>query len=199
MILLYWVMEMKIIKRENYLNELLSLKDKPDIKIITGVRRAGKSFLLNEYIKILEKSEDEINIIRIDFTRIEFDDLKRYKKLNDYIWSKYKEGVKNYLFIDEVQMCEKFEIAINDIYESKKMDIYITGSNAFLLSSDLATLLLDDILRFKYYHSHLKSLLSIMNMKISMKHLKSIHLKVDLLVVIYTIKKNRNMIIYLMF
>lgn len=140
MILLYWVMEMKIIKRENYLNELLSLKDKSDIKIITGVRRAGKSFLLNEYIKILEKSEDEINIIRIDFTRIEFDDLKHYKMLNDYIWSKYKEGVKNYLFIDEVQMCKKFEIAINDIYESKKMDIYITGANAFLLSSDLATL-----------------------------------------------------------
>ncbi|HZJ89440.1 MAG TPA: ATP-binding protein [Bacilli bacterium] len=131
---------MKIIKRDDYLQKLLSYKDKPDIKVITGVRRSGKSMLLNEYIKIIETEPGNINIIRIDYNRIEFDDIKEYRKLNTYIWNKYKEGFKNYLFIDEAQMCEKFEIAVNDIYESKKFDIYITGSNAFLLSSDLATL-----------------------------------------------------------
>ncbi len=131
---------MKIIKRDNYLQKLLNFKDKPDIKVITGVRRSGKSMLLNEYIKIVETQPGNINIIRIDYNRMEFDDIKDYRKLNTYIWDKYKEGFKNYLFIDEVQMCEKFEIAVNDIYESKKFDIYITGSNAFLLSSDLVTL-----------------------------------------------------------
>ena len=131
---------MKIIKRNDYLQKLLSYKDKPDIKVITGVRRSGKSMLLNEYIKIIETEPGNINIIRIDYNRIEFDDIKEYRKLNTYIWDKYKEGFKNYLFIDEVQMCEKFEVAVNDVYESKKFDIYITGSNAFLLSSDLATL-----------------------------------------------------------
>lgn len=95
---------MKIIKRDNYLQKLLSFKDKPDIKVITGVRRSGKSMLLNEYIKIVETQPGNINIIRIDYNRMEFDDIKEYRKLNTYIWSKYKEGNKNYLFIDEVQM-----------------------------------------------------------------------------------------------
>ncbi len=131
---------MKIIKRTKYLNELISLKNKPDIKIITGVRRSGKSMLLNEYIKYIEEVENDANIIRVDFNRIMFDDIKNYKKLNKYIRDKYVPKVNNYVFIDEVQMCDKFELAVNDLYESKEYDIYITGSNAFLLSSDLATL-----------------------------------------------------------
>ena len=71
---------------------------------------------------------------------LEFDELKDYKKLNLFIRNRYTEGVNNYVFIDEVQMCPKFELAINDLYETQNFDIYITGSNAFLLSSDLATL-----------------------------------------------------------
>lgn len=134
------VMKMKIIKRKQYLDELLSLKNKPDIKIITGVRRSGKSMLLSEYIKVIESNEHDANIIKVDFNRIQFDDIKNYKKLNTYIWNHYVEHKNNYVFIDEVQMCDKFELAVNDLYESKKFDIYITGSNAFLLSSDLATL-----------------------------------------------------------
>ena len=131
---------MKIINRTQYLEELKSLKNKPDIKIITGVRRAGKSMLLSEYIKLIIHEEPKANIIRVDFNKIEFDELKNYKELNQYIRSKYISNVDNYVFVDEVQMCEKFELAINDLYESKEFDIYITGSNAFLLSSDLATL-----------------------------------------------------------
>jgi hypothetical protein len=133
-------MNMKIIERKQYLNELLSLKNKPDIKIITGVRRAGKSMLLSEYIKVLKGIEEDANIILVDFNRITFDDIKEYKKLNNYIRERHLPNVNNYVFIDEVQMCSKFELAVNDLYESKEFDIYITGSNAFLLSSDLATL-----------------------------------------------------------
>ena len=133
-------MKMKIIERKQYLSELLSLKNKPDIKIITGVRRAGKSMLLNEYIKVIKSVEKDANIIRVDFNRIMFDDIKEYKKLNTYIRERHLPSVNNYVFIDEVQMCDRFELAVNDLYESKEFDIYITGSNAFLLSSDLATL-----------------------------------------------------------
>jgi predicted AAA+ superfamily ATPase len=133
-------MIMKIIDRKQYLNELLSLKNKPDIKIITGVRRAGKSMLLSEYIKLLKRIEEDANIILVDFNRIIFDEIKEYKKLNNYIRERHLPNVNNYVFIDEVQMCDKFELAVNDLYESKEFDIYITGSNAFLLSSDLATL-----------------------------------------------------------
>ncbi|MDY0276845.1 MAG: ATP-binding protein [Acholeplasma sp.] len=131
---------MKIIERKTYLNELLSLKNKPDIKIITGVRRSGKSMLLSEFIKVLKRDELNANIIHVDFDRIQFDHLKDYKKLNEYIWSQFDEHKINYVLIDEVQMCQSFELAVNDLYESRKFDIYITGSNAFLLSSDLATL-----------------------------------------------------------
>ncbi len=96
--------------------------------------------LLNEYIKVIQSVEKDANIIRVDFNRIMFDDIKEYKKLHAYINERHVPKVNNYVFIDEVQMCDKFELAVNDLYESKEFDIYITGSNAFLLSSDLATL-----------------------------------------------------------
>ena len=131
---------MKIINRQDYIQKLIALKNKPDIKIITGVRRSGKSMLLTEFSKYIITMESNANIIRINFNLLEFDDLKDYKKLNLYIRNRYIEGVNNYVFIDEVQMCPKFELAINDLYETQNFDIYITGSNAFLLSSDLATL-----------------------------------------------------------
>ena len=96
--------------------------------------------LLTEFSKYIIVMESNANIIRINFNLLEFDELKDYKKLNLYIRNRYIEGVNNYVFIDEVQMCPKFELAINDLYETQNFDIYITGSNAFLLSSDLATL-----------------------------------------------------------
>ena len=130
---MYVVKEMKIIERKKYLDELRSLKNKPDIKIITGVRRAGKSMLLSEYIKTLKRIEEDANIILVDFNRILFDEIKEYKKLNAHIRERFMPNVNNYVFIDEVQMCEKFELAVNDLYESKEFDIYITGSKASLI------------------------------------------------------------------
>ncbi len=131
---------MKYIERKDYLDRLIGLKDTPDIKIITGIRRSGKSELMRAYIRYLQSSAPSGNIIYIDFFDLKNNSLKQYIELNNYIENKYMPGVVNYLFIDEVQLCNKFEIAINSLHNSKKYDIYITGSNAFLLSSDLATL-----------------------------------------------------------
>ena len=130
---------MKIIERKNYLNRLIRLKDTPDIKIITGLRRSGKSELVRAYMELIRTNEDT-NIIYVDFADLKFDDLKTYKELYNFCEGQYMDGKTNVIVVDEVQMCEKFELAINSLYNSRKYDIYITGSNAFLLSSDLSTL-----------------------------------------------------------
>lgn len=131
---------MKTIVRKNYLNRIIELKDTPDIKIITGIRRSGKSNLMQAYIEYLKTNYDNINIIFIDFMDLEFEEIKEYHALHSYVEQHYVAGKMNYLFVDEVQMCPKFELAINSLYSKGKYDIYVTGSNAFLLSADLATL-----------------------------------------------------------
>ena len=130
---------MKIIERKEYLDRLIRLKDTPDIKIITGLRRSGKSELVRAYMEWMRTNEDT-NIIYVDFADLKFDDLKTYKELYNFCEGQYIDGKTNVIVVDEVQMCEKFELAINSLYNSRKYDIYITGSNAFLLSSDLSTL-----------------------------------------------------------
>lgn len=130
---------MKIIERE-YLKDLIDVIGTPDIKIITGVRRSGKSKLLEELRKYIKTNIEDNNIISINFSSLEFENLKEYHALNDYVESKYIEGKTNFILIDEVQMCEGFERTINSLHASEKYDIYVTGSNAFLMSSDLATL-----------------------------------------------------------
>lgn len=130
---------MKIIER-NYLKDLISIIGTPDIKIITGVRRSGKSKLLEQFKEYIEKNIKNHNIVYINFSLLEFEQLNEYHKLNDYIESKYIQNKNNFVLIDEVQMCKGFEKTINSLHASEKYDIYITGSNAFLLSSDLATL-----------------------------------------------------------
>ena len=129
---------MKILKRK-YLDELISVTGTPDIKVITGIRRSGKSKLLELFKEYLEK--DKINnIIHINFNVKDYDKYKNADSLYKYISDNYLKNKKNIVLIDEVQMCDDFEKAINWIHAEEKYDIYITGSNAFLLSSDLATL-----------------------------------------------------------
>ena len=131
---------MKTITRSKYLDRIIGLNGTPDIKIITGIRRSGKSKLMQAYIEYLETHFDNVNIIFIDFMDLAYEEIKEYHALHSYVEKHYQEGKANYLFVDEVQMCPKFELAINSLYSKGKYDIYVTGSNAFLLSADLATL-----------------------------------------------------------
>ena len=131
---------MKLITRNQYLEKLINVIGTPDIKVITGVRRSGKSKLLEAFKSYIEQNVPDHNIIQINFNLPEFDHLLDYRPLYDYINSQYVAGKENFVLIDEVQMCTDFEKAINGLHASEKFDIYITGSNAFLLSSDLATL-----------------------------------------------------------
>lgn len=130
---------MKLIQRSLYLDQLKSIKGTPDIKAITGVRRSGKSRLMEQYIEWIRSNEPEANIISIDLTNLRYESLKEYHALNNYIEDHYENTKENYLFVDEVQLCPNFELTINSLHSSGKYDIYVTGSNAFLLSGDLAT------------------------------------------------------------
>ncbi len=130
---------MKIIER-NYLKELIDVIGTPDIKVITGVRRSGKSKLLEMFRNYIKENIKNVNIININFNLVKFDKLRDYLSLNNYVELNYIEGKRNFVLIDEVQMCKEFERTINSLHAEEKYDIYITGSNAFLLSSDLATL-----------------------------------------------------------
>jgi len=131
---------MKLINRQTYIERLKSLRGKPDIKVITGVRRSGKSELMRSFIKCLRKEDPSGNIMYVDLMDIENEKLLEYHALYNYFSDRFREGVNNYVFIDEVQLCEHFEIAVNSLYNKRSYDIYVTGSNAFMLSSDLATL-----------------------------------------------------------
>ena len=133
-------MIVKLIEREHYLNKLKDVIGTPDIKIITGVRRSGKSKLLESFMDYVRQSDPIANIIHINFNLNRYENLLEYHALHDYIESAYEPEKNNFVLIDEVQMCSGFEKAINSLHASEKYDIYITGSNAFLLSSDLATL-----------------------------------------------------------
>ena len=142
---------MKLINRMNYLDKILSVVGTPDIKVITGVRRSGKSKLLEALKAHLLQKDPGINIIHINFNMPEYEELTEYKSLYDYINNNYKIGCENVVMIDEIQMCNNFEKAINGLHASEKYDIYITGSNAFLLSSDLASLFTGRTFEIKVY------------------------------------------------
>ena len=131
---------MKLIVRSAYLEEMASLALAPDIKVITGVRRSGKSKLMEAFSERLKQADAAANIIHINFNLTEFEGLLEYHALEQYIEARYQPGKNNYVLIDEVQMCPSFEKAINSLHAKEKYDIWVTGSNAFLQSSDLATL-----------------------------------------------------------
>ncbi|MFA6830345.1 MAG: ATP-binding protein [Bacilli bacterium] len=141
---------MKIIKREAYLNKLINVKDVPDIKVITGIRRSGKSKLLESLADYLN-TEKNNNVIQVKLNLKEFETLLNGDKLYSYVSNRFDKNKNNYLLIDEIQMCDGFEKIINSFYEEEKYDIYLTGSNAFLLSSDLATLFRGRIYELKIF------------------------------------------------
>ncbi len=156
--------EMKTIKRK-YLQDIIDVMGTPDIKVITGVRRSGKSELLHMFIEYVNENDANSNIIYIDYNLDKFDELKQYKELISYVSEKYNKDKNNYILIDEVQMCDDFEKAINNFHAEGKYDIYITGSNAFLLSSDLATLFTGRTYSIEVYPFSYKEFLEYYNLK----------------------------------
>lgn len=134
------VSSLKMITRTHYLNRIIDLNGTPDIKIITGIRRSGKSKLMQAYIAYLKAHVPNANIIFIDFMDLAYEELKEYHALYRFVEAHNQVDKVNYLLVDEVQLCPDFELAINSLYAKGSYDIYITGSNAFLLSADLATL-----------------------------------------------------------
>lgn len=131
-----------MIERPNYLHELISFKEKDLIKIVTGIRRCGKSTLFDLYIEyLLSNGVDNNQILRMNLEEYEFNDILDYNDLYNYINSKLLSNKMNYVFIDEVQKITDFQKACDSLYVRKNVDLYITGSNSKLLSGELATLL----------------------------------------------------------
>ena len=142
---------MKLIERKQYLNKMINVIGTPDIKVLTGVRHSGKAKLLEAFMDYIMKNISNASIIHINFNLSKYDNLKEYKALNEYIETNYVDGKDNFVLIDEIQMCNKFELCINNLHATEMYDIYITGSNAFLLSSDLATLFTGKTFEIKVY------------------------------------------------
>lgn len=134
---------MKTIIRKNYLNTLSVLKDKNLIKVATGVRRCGKSTLMMQFQDLLRAENPNVSVLAINMDMPEFRFLaeKNWKEIYDYIIQHIKKNETNYVFIDEVQNVPEFEKLLEGLYVHPNIDLYVTGSNAFLLSSELATLL----------------------------------------------------------
>ena len=138
--------------REEYLQKLIDSKDLNLIKVITGVRRSGKSTLLLQYKDyLLSQNIKEKDIIYMNFESAEWYDIKDYNDLYKNITSKITEGNKKYILLDEVQNVVGWEKAVNSLLVDTNSDIYITGSNAYLLSSELTTLLAGRVLTIKIY------------------------------------------------
>ena len=131
-----------MIERNEYLQKLISFKDKKLIKVISGIRRCGKSTLLELFQDYLLKNGiKNSQIISLNFEDPDNDELTDYKKLYEYIKSKLQSNMQNYIFLDEIQNVKDYQKAIDGLYIKENTDIYITGSNAYFMSGELATLL----------------------------------------------------------
>lgn len=131
-----------MVQRKEYINQLLSWKDDRVIKVVTGIRRCGKSTLLAQFQNMLrEKGIEDEQIISINFEELEYEDLLDYKKLYAFLKERINPNKQNYIFLDEIQRVESYEKVVDSLYVKEYIDIYITGSNSYMLSGDLATLL----------------------------------------------------------
>ncbi len=157
-------------KRTIYLDKIRKFIDKPVIKIITGMRRVGKSYFLKLIMEDLrENGVTDDKIIYLNFDSLEFDHLKNYKALNDHVIERITaiKRARIYLFIDEIQEVEGWEKCIESLFSSEQLDIYISGSNAHMLSSELATKLSGRYVEFPIYTLGFSEYLQFMNKDIS--------------------------------
>ena len=133
---------LSMLNREEYLNQLINFKNKQLIKVVTGIRRCGKSTLFELYKEyLINNGIKESQIVSLNFESAEFYDIKDFKALYHEVESRLTPDGMNYVFLDEVQMVPDFQRACDSLYILKNVDLYITGSNAGLLSGELATLL----------------------------------------------------------
>ena len=131
-----------IIERKEYLNKLITWKDKQLIKIVTGVRRCGKSVLLKMYQDYLKNNGvKESQIVTINFEDLDYEELTNYKKLDNYLKEKLIPNKMTYIFLDEIQNVDQFPKVLDSFYIKDNVDIYVTGSNAHMLSSEIATMI----------------------------------------------------------
>ncbi len=131
-----------MIERKNYLEKLIAWKDEKVIKVVTGIRRCGKSTLLDLYIKYLKKNGvEDGQIVAVNFEDLENEALRDYKALYAYLSDRLCSGKMTYIFLDEIQKVESFEKVADSLYIKENVDLYMTGSNSWLLSGELATLL----------------------------------------------------------
>lgn len=131
-----------IIERKEYLNKLITWKDKQLIKIVTGVRRCGKSVLLKMYQDYLKNNGvKESQIVTINFEDLDYEELTNYKKLYNYLKEKLIPNKMTYIFLDEIQNVDQFPKVLDSLYIKDNVDIYVTGSNAYMLSSEIATMI----------------------------------------------------------
>ena len=131
-----------MVQRKEYLDQLINWKDEQVIKVVTGIRRCGKSTLLLQFQQWLKENEvtDE-QIVSVNFEELEYEELLDYKKLYQYLKERLVSGKTTYIFLDEIQKVSSFEKVVDSLYVKPNVDLYITGSNAYMLSGDLATLL----------------------------------------------------------
>ena len=131
-----------LIQRKDYLDKLIAFRDKQLIKVVTGIRRCGKSTLLEIYQNwLLEHGVEKTEIVSINFEDIDYEELLDYKKLYNYLKERLVPGKITYIFLDEIQHVGDFPRVVDSLYIKKNVDIYITGSNAYMLSSEIATLI----------------------------------------------------------
>lgn len=116
---------MNRIIRNKYLKELIDISGTPDIKVITGVGRSGKSVLLQQFADYLRDTEKDVNIISANLQELEYYYLVEYHKLHSYVMDNYKPNAHNVVMIDEIQLCDKFELAVNSLHTKGLFDIYL--------------------------------------------------------------------------
>ena len=155
-----------MVERVEYLEQLKQWKDEQVIKVVTGIRRCGKSTLLKQYQQWLKASDiPDAQIISVNFEELEYEDLLDYKKLYTYIKERLVDGKLTYIFLDEIQKVPSFEKVVDSLYVKPDVDIYITGSNAYMLSGDLATLLSGRYVEIKMHPLSFREFLSVSNME----------------------------------
>ena len=150
-----------MVQRQEYLDQLISWKDEQVIKVVTGIRRCGKSTLLMQFQGWLEENGvTQEQIVFINFEELEYEDLLDYRKLYQYLKERLVSGKITYIFLDEIQKVPSFEKVVDSLYVKPNVDLYITGSNAYMLSGDLATLLTGRYVEIKMLPLSLREFLS---------------------------------------